>query len=88
MNLKSLIPVSRERSAAHRNLFSFAALRSEIDRLFENLHGGVGFGSTDLVPNTDVAETVKASISKGVLKVIVPKATPAQVKKIEVKSAA
>jgi len=35
--------------------------------------------------NTD---TIKATIDKGVLKVVVPKPAPAQVKKIEVKSAA
>jgi HSP20 family protein len=157
MNLKSLIPVSRDRKLAQPEVFSFASLRNDIDQLFENFGRGVGlnFGG-DLVPNTDLAETdtaieitaelpgleekdvqinvadnvltikgekkaekeekdknyrlversygsfyrsielptgtdankIQASLSKGVLKVIVPKAAPAQVKKIEVKSAA
>ena len=33
-------------------------------------------------------DAIKASISKGVLKVSVPKSAPAQVKKVEVKAAA
>lgn len=158
MNLKSLIPVNRDRNISQTEPFSFANLRNEIDRLFENLNHGRGlhFGTADIVPNTDLAETdttieitaelpgledkdvkinvadnvltikgekkaereqkdenyrrversygsffrsvelpagtnvdkIQASLSKGVLKVIVPKAAPAQVKKIEVKSAA
>jgi len=34
------------------------------------------------------ADAIEASIDKGVLKVIVPKPAPAQIKKIEVKTAA
>ncbi len=156
MKLKSLIPVGRERNAVNPDFFSFASLKNEIDRLFENFHLGNGLGSGALVPSTDVAETdttieitaelpgleekdvqvnvadnvltikgekkaekeekdknyhkversygsfyrsielpagteadkIKATLSKGVLKVVVPKAAPAQVKKVEVKAAA
>lgn len=157
MNLKSLIPVGRERNVARHEPLAFTALQNEIHRLFEDFSRGfVNFGSTDLMPNTDVTETdkeieitaelpgleekdvqinvadntltikgekkaekeekdknyrmversygsfsrtielpagtnpdsIKASISKGVLKVVVPKPAPAQVKKIEVKAAA
>ena len=161
MNLRSLIPVGRERSlAASGN--PFMSLQREIDRLFEDF--GRGFPSLPalrgdggaLMPSMDVAETdkeieitaelpgleekdvqinvadnlltirgekkaekeekdknyrliersygsfertlelpdgvnadaIKASIAKGVLKVIVPKPVPAQAKKIEVKPAA
>ncbi|MBZ0147596.1 MAG: Hsp20/alpha crystallin family protein [Pseudorhodoplanes sp.] len=155
MNLKSLIPVGRERNVAHPDFFSFTSLKNEIDRLFDNFHlGSVGAGT--LVPSTDLAETdttieitaelpgleekdvqinvadniltikgekkaekeekdknyrmversfgsfyrsvelpagtdvdkIKATLSKGVLKVVVPKAASAQVKKVEVKAAA
>lgn len=156
MNLKSLIPVGRERDIARPDFFSFGSLKNEIDRLFENFHLGNGFGPGALVPSTDVAETdtmieitaelpgleekdvqvnvadnvltikgekkaekeekdknyrkversygsfyrsielpagtdldkIKATLSKGVLKVVVPKAAAAQVKKVEVKAAA
>ena len=161
MNLKSFIPVGRERSLAGP-ANPFMSLQREIDRLFEDF--GRGFSSfptirgdgASLMPSMDVAETdkeieitaelpgleekdvqinvaddlltirgekkvekeqkdknyrlversygsfertlelpegvnadaIKASISKGVLKVIVPKPAPAQAKKIEVKPAA
>ena len=156
MNLKSLIPVGRDRSVAS----SFMSLQREIDRLFEDFSRGFptisGNGATALMPSMDVMETdkeieitaelpgleekdvqinvsdnlltirgekkaekeeknknyrhiersygsfertlelpegvnadaIKANISKGVLKVTVPKPAPAQAKKIEVKSAA
>lgn len=160
MNLKSLIPVSRERSVAN----PFTSLQREIDRLFDDFTRGFpsgvaslpGNGAAALLPSMDVTETdkeieisaelpgleekdvqinvadsfltirgekkaekeqkdknyrlversygsfertlelpegvdadaIKATISKGVLKVTVPKPAPAQAKKIEVKPAA
>ncbi len=159
MNLKSLIPVGRQRGVA-RAENAFVSLQNEIDRLFENFTAGfpsLGNGMTNVtLPNIDVSETdkeiditaelpgleekdvqinvsdniltirgekkaekeqkdknyrlversygsferslelpdgvnadgIKASIDKGVLKVVVPKPAPAQSKKIEVKSAA
>jgi HSP20 family protein len=158
MNLKSLIPVGRDRGVASA-ANPFVSLQREIDRLFEDFTHGfpslAGNGAA-LVPSMDVTETdkeieitaelpgleekdvqinvadnlltirgekkaekeekdknyrliersygafartlelpdgvnadaIKASISKGVLKVTVPKPAPAQAKKIEVKSAA
>ena len=156
MNLKSLIPVGRDRTAAS----PFMSLQREIDRLFDDFSRGfptfTGNGAAALMPNMDVTETdkeieisaelpgleekdvqvnvadnlltirgekkaekeqkdknyrlversygsfertlelpegvnadaIKANISKGVLKVTVPKPAPAQAKKIDVKSAA
>jgi HSP20 family protein len=156
MNLKSLIPVGRDRTAAS----PFMSLQREIDRLFDDFSRGLptltGNDTTALMPNMDVTETdkeieitaelpgleekdvqvnvadnlltirgekkaekeqkdknyrlversygsfertlelpegvnadaIKADISKGVLKVTVPKPAPAQAKKIDVKSAA
>lgn len=156
MNLKSLIPIGRDRSVAS----PFMSLQHEIDRLFEDFSRGfptmAGNGATALMPSMDVTETdkeieitaelpgleekdvqiniadniltirgekkaekeqkdknyrlversygsfertlelpegvnadaIKASISKGLLKVTVPKPAPTQAKKIEVKSAA
>jgi len=157
MNLKSLLPVGRERGAAAN---PFLSLQREVDRLFEDFTRGFptlsGNGGAKLVPSLDVAETdkeieitaelpgleekdvqisvadnvlsirgekkaekeekdknyrlversygsferqlelpegvnadsIKASIAKGVLKVTVPKPAPAQAKKIEVKPVA
>jgi HSP20 family protein len=160
MNLKSLIPVGRDRSIAAN---PFMSLQREIDRLFDDFTRGfptfptiAGTGPTTLMPSVDVTETdkeieitaelpgleekdvqvnlsdnlltirgekkaekeqkdknyrlversygsfertlelpeginadaIKANISKGVLKVTVPKPAPAQAKKIDVKSAA
>jgi HSP20 family protein len=157
MNLKSLIPIGRDRSIAAN---PFMSLQREIDRLFDDFTRGfptlAGSGGTTLMPSMDVTETdkeieitaelpgleetdvqinlsdnlltirgekqaekeqkdknyrlversygsfertlelpegisadaIKANISKGVLKVTVPKPAPAQAKKIEVKSAA
>jgi HSP20 family protein len=165
MNLKSLIPVGRDRGIA-APASPFVSLQREIDKLFEDFTRGFPSFATmpslpmtksDLVlPNMDVTETdkeieitaelpgleekdvqinvadnmltirgekkaekeekdknyrlversygsfertlqlpdgvnldaIKASISKGVLKVTVPKPAPAQSKKIEVKAAA
>ena len=155
MNLKSLIPIGRDRSVAS----PFMSLQREIDRLFEDFSRGfptIGNGAIALMPSMDVTETdkeieitaelpgleekdvqiniadniltirgekkaekeqkdknyrlfersygsfertlelpegvnadaIKANISKGLLKVTVPKPAPAQAKKIEVKSAA
>jgi HSP20 family protein len=156
MNLKSLIPIGRDRSVAS----PFMSLQPEIDRLFEDFSRGfptiAGNGATALMPSMDVTETdkeieitaelpgleekdvqiniadniltirgekkaekeqkdknyrlversygsfertlelpegvnvdaIKANISKGLLKVTVPKPAPTQAKKIEVKSAA
>ncbi len=156
MNLKSLIPIGRDRSVAS----PFMSLQREIDRLFEDFSRGfptiAGNGATALMPSMDVTETdkeieitaelpgleekdvevniadniltirgekkvekeqkdknyrlversygsfertlelpegvnadaIKANISKGLLKVTVPKPAPTQAKKIEVKSAA
>lgn len=158
MDLKSLIPVGRERSLSSQ---PFLSLQREIDRLFDDFTRGFpNFasvpGNGKLMPMTDVTETdkeieitaelpgledkdvqinladnvltirgekksekeqkdknyrmversygafersielpegvnadaIKASISKGVLTVTVPKPAPAQAKTIEVKSAA
>jgi HSP20 family protein len=159
MNLKSLIPVGRERSLAGTSS-PFMSLQREIDRLFDDFARGFpsfsGNGAGTLVPSMDVTETdkeieitaelpgleekdvqvnvadnlltirgekqaekeqkdknyrlversygsfertlelpegvnadaIKANISKGVLRVTVPKPAPAQAKKIDVKSAA
>jgi HSP20 family protein len=159
MNLRSLIPVGRDRNVA-RSDNSFISLQREIDRLFDDFTQGFpalsSGGTADLLPSMDVtetdkqieitaelpgleekdvqvnvadnvltirgekkaekeekdkayrlversygsfvrslalpdgvnADTIKASIEKGVLKVTVPKPAPAQVKKIEVKTAA
>lgn len=163
MNLKSLIPVSRDRGVA-RSDNPFISLQREIDRLFDDFARfptfptlpAFGNGKADLLPSMDVTETdkeieitaelpgleekdvqinvadnlltirgektaekkekdknyrlversygsfertlelpdginadaIKASITKGVLTVTVPKPAPAQVKKIEVKAAA
>jgi HSP20 family protein len=156
MNLKSLIPIGRDRSVAS----PFMSLQHEIDRLFEDFSRGfptiAGNGATALMPSMDVTETdkeieitaelpgleekdvqiniadniltirgekkaekeqkdknyrlversygsfertlelpegvnvddIKANISKGLLKVTVPKPASTQAKKIEVKSAA
>ena len=55
-------------------------------RLVERSYGS--FERTLELPEGVNAEAIKANISKGVLKVTVPKPVPAQAKKIEVKSAA
>lgn len=156
MNLRSLIPIGRDRSVAS----PFMSLQREIDRLFEDFSRGfptiAGNGATALMPSMDVTETdkeieitaelpgleekdvqinvadniltirgekkaekeqkdknyrlversygsfertlelpegvnadaIKANISKGLLKVTIPKPAPTQAKKIEVMSAA
>ena len=63
MNLKSLIPIGRERGMARPDLFPFTSLQREIDRLFEDFTRGFpALASTDaptLVPSMDVTETDK-----------------------------
>ena len=164
MNLRSLIPVSRDRNAARRvDNDPFAALQNEVTRLFDDFSRGWPAMTTatapELVPSMDVTETdkefeisvelpgledkdvqvnvadnvltvkgekkaekeekeeknknyhryersygsfsrslqlpdgvnadaIKANLANGVLRVTVPKPAPAQVKKVEVKSAA
>jgi len=62
MNLKSLIPVGRQRGLA-RTDNPFVSLQNEIDRLFENFTAGfpsIGNGMTNVtLPTMDVAETDK-----------------------------
>lgn len=55
-------------------------------RLVERSYGSFS-RSIELPENVDAA-AIKASISKGILTVVIPKPAPAQIKKIEVKSAA
>lgn len=64
MNLKSLIPVGRDRGvAAPAN--SFMSLQREIDRLFDDFSRGFptfpsfGNGKAELLPSMDVTETDK-----------------------------
>jgi len=62
MNLKSLIPVGRQRGVA-RTDNPFVSLQNEIDRLFDDFTSGFptfgNGGMTSLVPTMDVAETDK-----------------------------
>ena len=55
-------------------------------RLVERSYGS--FSRSIELPSDVDAGAIKASISKGILTVVIPKPAPAQVKKIEVKSAA
>ncbi len=61
MNLKSLLPVGRERSVAAAS--PFVSLQREIDRLFDDFTRGFptlpGNGATALMPSMDVSETDK-----------------------------
>jgi HSP20 family protein len=54
--------------------------------LVERSYGS--FSRTIELPTGTDVDKIKASISKGVLKVVVPKTAPAQVRKIDVKAAA
>jgi len=62
MNLRSLIPVGRERSVA-RSDNPFMSLQREIDRLFDDFTRGFptfpSLGTTELLPSMDVTETDK-----------------------------
>jgi HSP20 family protein len=67
MNIKSLIPVARERSNPLANFapfVPFASLQQEVDRLFDdfgrNFPSLPNLGSTDFVPRMNVSETDKA----------------------------
>ncbi len=54
-------------------------------RLVERSYGS--FERSLALPDGVDADAIKASIDKGVLKVVIPKPAPAQVKKVEVKAA-
>ena len=62
MNLRSLIPVGRERSVA-RSDNPFMSLQREIDRLFDDFTRGFptfpSGGTAELLPTMDVTETDK-----------------------------
>jgi HSP20 family protein len=59
MNLRSLIPVGRDRTVA-RTSHPFVSLQQEIERLFEDFTRGLpAFGGQDLLPSMDVTETDK-----------------------------
>src|SRR5450759_4552223 len=61
MNLKSLIPIGRDRSVA-RSDNPFISLQREVDRLFDDFTRGFpafGNGKLDLLPSMDVTETDK-----------------------------
>jgi len=63
MNLKSLIPIGRDRNLAGREVHPFLSLQREIDRLFDDFSRGFPsfgrFGSPELMPSMDVTETDK-----------------------------
>ena len=63
MNLRSLIPIGRERSVARRGSTEpFGTLQREIDRLFEDFTRGwpaFGNATSELMPSMDVTETDK-----------------------------
>ncbi len=71
MNIKSLIPIGRERSNVTTSFAPFASLQQEIDRVFDDfgrsffdfgrsLPSFPSFGSTEVVPRMNVSETDKA----------------------------
>ncbi len=63
MNLRSLIPVGRDRNVARSSDNPFMSLQREIDRLFEDFTRGFPVlstgGSNQLLPSVDVTETDK-----------------------------
>jgi HSP20 family protein len=60
MNLKSLMPVGRDRNAVTAGYHPFASLQREIDRLFEDFTRGFpAMRTQDLMPSVDVSETDK-----------------------------
>jgi HSP20 family protein len=64
MDLKSLIPVGRNRNVARRDWSPFDTLQREIDRLFDDFGRGLPAFRTpnltpDLTPTLDVTETDK-----------------------------
>jgi HSP20 family protein len=62
MNLKSLMPIGRDRNVA-RSDNAFLSLQHEIDRLFDDFTRGFPAfstgGAAELLPNLDVTETDK-----------------------------
>jgi HSP20 family protein len=61
MNLKSLLPIGRDRGVA-RSDNPFISLQREIDRLFDDFTSGFrtfGNGKTEMLPSMDVSETDK-----------------------------
>ena len=62
MNLRSLMPIGRDRNVA-RSDNAFMSLQHEIDRLFDDFTRGFPAfstgGAADLLPNLDVTETDK-----------------------------
>ena len=61
MNLKSLLPIGRDRGVA-RSDNPFISLQREIDRLFDDFTSGfptLGNGKTEMLPSMDVSETDK-----------------------------
>jgi HSP20 family protein len=68
MNLRSLIPIGRERGVARRDINPFASLQREVDRLFDDFGRGFptlswptfpSIGKQDMMPSMDVTETDK-----------------------------
>ena len=60
MDLKSLIPVGRNRNVARREWNPFDTLQREIDRLYEDFGRRMpAFGALSLTPTIDVTETDK-----------------------------
>jgi HSP20 family protein len=68
MNLRSLIPIGRERDVARRDINPFASLQREVDRLLEDFGRGFpafsvsafpSFGKQEMMPSMDVTETDK-----------------------------
>lgn len=71
MNIKSLIPIGRERPNVTTSFAPFASLQQEIDRVFDDFGRSFfdfgrsfpslpSFGSTEVVPRMNVSETDKA----------------------------
>ena len=62
MNLRSLIPIGRDRNVARSNN-PFISLQREVDRLFDDFTRGFPAlstgGADELLPNVDVTETDK-----------------------------
>ena len=60
INMKSLIPVGRERSVVRHESKPFMKLQQEIDRLFDSFTRSFsGLASNTLMPSMDLSETDK-----------------------------
>ena len=68
MNLRSLMPIGRDRKMAGRDLVSFESLQREVDRVFDEFTRGFpsfglpvmrSAGMPELTPRMDVTETDK-----------------------------